>query len=211
MSVTPGHPQNRKQQSRPVVARGLRLALGLRFAICCGILIALTAVPVGAQTVISPSRPIPTGQAPHMQVKLISTAAGRREYVVVFSHGDEAISGLTDFAKQYHVQSGHFTAIGAASATLAAFYDLPHKQYLALPINQQAEVVSMVGDFAIVNGKPAVHTHASLVTRDGRSTGGHIWEMHVDPTLEVFVTAENTPLARRKDDRSGLNLIDPTQ
>lgn len=187
----------KKEAMRGVAALGLSIAM------------AISAKNLAAQTFFPPSRPIPSGLAPHMQVKLISRTSGVREYAVVFSHGDEAISGLNDFARKYRVQSGHFTAIGAASSTLASFYDLQRKQYLAIPIEQQAEVVSMVGDFTTVNGKPALHTHASLVTRDGKATGGHIWEMHVDPTLEVFVTVDDTPVARRKDDRSGLNLIDP--
>src|SRR5580704_2772969 len=37
--------------------------------------------------------------------------------------------------------------------------------------------------------------------------GGHVFELNVNPTLEVFAT----PLKKRPDDPSGMKVIDPTQ
>jgi hypothetical protein len=37
-----------------------------------------------------------------------------------------------------------------------------------------------------------------------------VWELNVNPTVEVFLTANTTPLAKRPDPDSGLKLIDPT-
>ena len=44
----------------------------------------------------------------------------KQEYVVIFSQGDEAYSGLLDFAEEYHITSGRFTAIGAQRAIRTA-------------------------------------------------------------------------------------------
>jgi hypothetical protein len=66
---------------------------------------------------ISPSRPIPGGLAPKMQVKLIKSAKDEKVYAVILHAGDEALSGLTDFAAQYHIADAHFTAT-ARSAEL---------------------------------------------------------------------------------------------
>jgi hypothetical protein len=51
------------------------------------------------------SQPIEKGQAPGMQVQLLSENHGRREYAVIFSKGDEAFSGLNEFAEKFHVTS----------------------------------------------------------------------------------------------------------
>src|SRR5438270_13658462 len=60
--------------------------------------------------------------APGMQVQLLSENHGRKEYAVIFSKGDEAFSGLNEFAEKFHVTSAHFTAIGVLrGATLAWF------------------------------------------------------------------------------------------
>jgi hypothetical protein len=58
--------------------------------------------------------------------------------------------------------------------------------YRKIPINEQVEVLSMVGDFARYQGKPALHTHTVVGHRDGRASGGHVIEAIVSPTLEVL-------------------------
>ena len=171
---------------------------------------AVSSAPATAQEFIQPKRSVPTGLAPHMQVKLVHQQDGERVYAVIFSKGDEVLSGLTDFAKQYHVGDAHFTGIGAVSSALTAWFDLDRKLYHPLPINEQVEVLSMIGDIATFQGKPVIHTHVVLGKRDGTTAGGHLFEAHVNPTLEVFVTADDTPLNKR-DDPSGLRLIDPVQ
>jgi hypothetical protein len=160
---------------------------------------------------ISPSRPIPTGLAPNMQVKLVKWSADEQVYAVIFHSGDEALSGLTDFAIQYHIVNAHFTAIGAVRGATLGWLDLAQKQYRAILVTQQCEVLSMIGDIATFNGKPVVHTHVVLGHSDGTTVGGHVWELHVNPTLEVFVTANSTPLKKKPDDASGMKMIDPTQ
>lgn len=160
---------------------------------------------------ISPSRPIPTGLAPNMQVKLVGSSKSEKVYAVIFHSGDEALSGLTDFAAQYHITDAHFTAIGAVSGATLGWLDLAHKNYHPIPVAEQCEVLSMIGDIAAYNGKPVVHTHVVLGHRDGTTVGGHVWELHVNPTLEVFVTANATPLKKKPDEASRMKFIDPTQ
>ena len=172
--------------------------------------VAVTNAQQSSTEFIQPSRLVPTGLAPHMQVKLVNRQKGERTYAVIFSKGDEVLSGLTDFARQYHVGDAHFTGIGAVSSALTAWFDLDRKLYHPLPVNEQVEVLSMIGDIASFQGRPIVHTHVVLGKRDGTTAGGHLFEAWVNPTLEVFVTADDTPLNKR-DDPSGLRLIDPTK
>jgi predicted DNA-binding protein with PD1-like motif len=157
---------------------------------------------------ISPSHPIEHGKAPGMKVQLIRDG-DVKEYAVIFAKGDEAFSGLMEFAEKYHVKSGHFTAIGALSRATLGWFDLAKKMYRKIPVNEQVEVLSMIGDFALYQGKPALHTHMTVGHRDGRTGGGHVIEAVVSPTLEVFVTVDPVPLRKKHDPETGLTLIDP--
>jgi predicted DNA-binding protein with PD1-like motif len=157
---------------------------------------------------ISPSHPIEHGKAPGMKVQLICDGDAK-EYAVIFAKGDEAFSGLMEFAEKYHVTSGHFTAIGALSRATLGWFDLQKKMYRKIPINEQVEVLSMIGDFALYQGKPALHMHMSVGHRDGRASGGHVIEAIASPTLEVFVAVDPVPLEKKGDPESGLALIDP--
>lgn len=160
---------------------------------------------------IQPTRPIPVGKAPGMRVKLVQDTAGEKVYAVIFRKGDEVLSGLTDFALQYHVGDAHFTGIGAVSGATVGWLDLGRKVYHRIPVNQQVEVLSMMGDVATFNGRPVVHAHLVLGKHDGTTVGGHLWEAIVNPTLEVFVTVDAVPLQKIPDDESGMKVIDPTK
>lgn len=53
------------------------------------------------------------------------------------------------------------------------------------------------------------HTHVSVAARDGSVKGGHLLELYVGPTLEVFVTVEPTALYKKPDKRFDAGVIDP--
>lgn len=149
------------------------------------------------------------GSAPGMKVKLINSGEGPKQYAVIFSAGDEAYSGLLDFAEKYRVTSGHFTAIGALRSVVLGWFDPQKKMYRENPIDEQVEVAAMTGDFAVYQGKPSLHTHIVVGRRDGTAHGGHVIEAIVSPTLEVFVTIDPVPLQKKYDPSTDLTLIDP--
>ena len=161
--------------------------------------------------IISPSRPIVVGPAPGMQVKLVSEAVGDKVYAVIFSKGDEVLSGLLEFATKFKIADAHFTGIGAVSGATAGWLDLSRKAYRPIHVDEQVEVLSLIGDVATFDNKPVIHAHVVFGRRDGSTVGGHLWEAHVNPTLEVFVTVNEVPLKKRLDDESGMKVIDPKQ
>jgi uncharacterized protein len=162
-------------------------------------------------SLISPSRPVPTGRAPHMQVKIIKNSLEEEVYAVIFYRGDEALSGLTDFVLQHKIGDAHFTGIGAISGATLAWLDPGKRIYHRIPVVEQAEVLSLMGDVATFDGKPIVHMHAVLGKSNGTPVGGHVFELNVNPTLEVFMTVNSTPLKKKPDDESGMKVIDPSQ
>ncbi len=147
------------------------------------------------------------GLAPKMKYKDLGQQA--TTYAVIFGDGDEVASGLTEFAANNHIQSGHLTAIGAFSGAVLAYFDRERKQYKKITINNQVEVLSFIGDFALDKGKPVLHAHVVVGFPDGHTMGGHLIEAHVWPTLEVFLVASPTPLQKQLDPDSHLDLIAP--
>jgi predicted DNA-binding protein with PD1-like motif len=158
---------------------------------------------------VSPSAPVATGKAPGMKVRLLSENGGAKNYAIILAKGDEVMSGLTDFARQNKVTSASFTAIGAFSHATVAWFDDARKEFRLIPIEQQVELVSMIGDIALVNDQPAVHTHVAVASSDGTVRGGHVINAFVFPTLELFMTVYPTPLHKESDKATGLKLIDP--
>lgn len=158
---------------------------------------------------VSPSEAIPRGKAPKMQVQLLNPGEPTKQYAVIFYQGDEAFSGLLEFAEKYHVTSAHFAAIGALNGATLGWFDPQRKMYKKIHINGQHEVIGMSGDIALYEGKPVVHTHMIVGNPDGTTEGGHVLDAHVSPTLEVMVTVDPVTTQKRFDPATDLTLIDP--
>lgn len=158
---------------------------------------------------VSPPEAVPHGKAPKMQVQLLNPGEATRQYAVIFYQGDEAFSGMLEFAEKYHVTSAHFTAIGALSGGTLGWFDPQRKMYKQIPIQGQHEVIAMSGDIALYQGKPVVHTHMVVGSPDGTTRAGHVLAAYVSPTLEVMVTVDPLAMQKRFDPATDLTLIDP--
>jgi predicted DNA-binding protein with PD1-like motif len=143
-----------------------------------------------------------------MQSKLIHEADGKRTFAVILQKGDETMRCLQDFAVKERLSASQVTAIGALSNAKLAFFNWETKEYRPIPVAEQVEVASLVGDIAVgPDGKPSVHVHAVLGRRDGTALAGHLQEGHVRPTLEIIITESPEHLCKVKDAESGLALI----
>jgi len=167
-----------------------------------------TSLRASAQEYVSGAKPQP-GMAPGVKAKLISENGATKTYMIIFAPGDEIMSGLTDFAVKYKVQSAHFTAIGDITSAKIGWFDRSKKMFKVNPINEQCEITSMIGDIALYNGIPVVHAHINVAAQDGTVRGGHLLEGFIAPLLEVTMTVEPVPLYKKFDPDMGLYKIDP--
>jgi predicted DNA-binding protein with PD1-like motif len=129
-------------------------------------------------------------------------------FALIFDKGDEFIDTLTTFAREKDFGGSHFTAIGAFRDVMLGYFDRETKKYKEIPIVEQVEVLSLVGDIALKDKIPQVHAHVVVGKADGTAHGGHILEAHVWPTLEVVLTESPKHLRRKIDLETGLALID---
>lgn len=142
-----------------------------------------------------------------MRAKLLNKN-GERMFAVVFETGDDPVAGLTRFAAERKLGASAFTAIGAFSEATLGYFDWDKKDYERIAVKQQVEVLALVGDITLQDGKPKLHAHVVLGRRDGSACGGHLLEARVRPTLEVIVTEAPAHLRREPDPATGLALID---
>jgi len=129
-------------------------------------------------------------------------------FALIFDKGDEFISALTEFAESNNIGGSHFTAIGAFSDVILGYFDRQRKDYKKIPIEEQVEVLSLIGDIALKDDKPQVHAHVVVGMSQGTTRGGHLLAAHVWPTLEVVLSESPRHLCRRTDEENGLALID---
>lgn len=133
----------------------------------------------------------------------------QRTWAVIFDTGDEFMEGMQWFAEENGLDASQITAIGAFSRATLGFFDFEITGYREIPIDEQVEVLSLVGDIATHDGTPKVHAHVVVGRVDGTTRGGHILQAYVRPTLEVVVTESPEHLQRKSDPVTGLDLISP--
>jgi predicted DNA-binding protein with PD1-like motif len=145
-----------------------------------------------------------------MESKLLSSSA-EKSYAVVLSPGDEFSAQLLEFAKQQKLTAANFTAIGAFRQVEIGWFKLEKKDYERKQLEEQLEVLSLVGNIAEFDGKPKIHAHVVLGRRDFTTLGGHLLSGHVRPTLEIVLHEAPRHLHRIHDPHTGLALIRPDQ
>jgi len=143
-----------------------------------------------------------------MQSKLLNEQDGRRTFAVIMDKGDEVLSTIGAFAKKERISAAQITAIGALSDVVLKYFDWGQKDYRDIPVREQVEVASLIGDVALdPQGKPAIHIHLVVGRRDGTALAGHLGEAHVRPTLEVIIDEQPSYLQKTSDPETGLALI----
>ncbi len=145
-----------------------------------------------------------------MQHKQLHQSGGQRTYAVVLETGEEVMDCLRRFVVAENVRAAQLTAIGALRDVVLMYFDWEKKEYLRIPVREQVEVASLIGDVAQgPDGEASLHVHLVVGKRDGTAMAGHLAEGYVRPTLEVIVTENPAHLRKIKDEQSGLPLIRP--
>src|SRR5687768_18592662 len=106
-----------------------------------------------------------------MKTALLYEHEGLRTFAVVLATGEEVMQALAGFAAEHHVKATQFTAIGAFSRVIVAYFDWTTKEYRHIAIAEQVEVLSLVGDIALDGEPPKVHAHVVVGQADGTAHG----------------------------------------
>jgi predicted DNA-binding protein with PD1-like motif len=149
------------------------------------------------------------GRAPGLTAGIVGQRSdGEKTYMLVFAKGDEIMSGLTQFAIQEKIEAGYFTAIGALQRARFGWFDHSRNEYRDIPVDQQVELISLIGDIGLYQQAPQIHAHGAVGLPDGQMRGGHLLEAVVWPTLELFLTVFPAPLIKKHDAETNLSLFD---
>jgi uncharacterized protein len=145
-----------------------------------------------------------------MEAKQVHDQSGQRTFVIVLKTGEEVMSSLTNFAKKEHISAAQISAIGALSEVELNYFDWQTKKYEKIPLHEQVEVASLLGDVAMSpKDEPSLHLHIVVGKRDGSAMAGHLGGAVVRPTLEVVLTESPAHLRKFYDPESRLALIRP--
>lgn len=144
---------------------------------------------------------------------VVSDQVGAKTYILAFGKGQKVMSGSQEFVKKERLYGGSIIANGGVSDAMLGngrlMYEHVSKEYKMIPVKEQAEVASMMGTIALVEGEARLHVHAVLALPDGSARAGHLIEADAWPTVEVVVTAWQKPAWRSLDVETGFQILVP--
>jgi uncharacterized protein len=122
--------------------------------------------------------------------------------------GDPLVESLTRLLAAESIGAAAVSGLGAVRKVRVAFLDVDKKEYEAHEIEEQMELVSLVGNAALRDDTPFLHLHATLGRRDLSLFGGHLQEAVAHPTVEVWLAPEKEAIRRSFDENIGMAVMD---
>ncbi len=131
-------------------------------------------------------------------------------YILRLNRGEKLGASLTAFyAEHPEVDGAAVNGIGGAQEVTLGFYDLDTQSYSWQTFTSGYEITGLSGTIALDDqGKPMHHVHGTFAGRDFQTIGGHVKDLTVSGTCELFIHRTYKPLHRKRDADTGLNLLD---
>ncbi len=136
--------------------------------------------------------------------------SGGREYLCRIPYDEDLLSAIKDCAARLGIKTGILNVIGALKSASLGYYDQGEKRFLTNRFSGPLEIVSGMGNIAILNGETIVHCHLVLADRGGACFGGHLVEGCRIFAGELYLRELSPVLGRKFDSQTGLNLFDIT-
>ncbi len=125
-------------------------------------------------------------------------------YQVRFESGESVVEPLLRWMTAERITFATLSGIGAVRQARVSYWNAQTREYEPHVLDEQLEIVSLIGNATIKDGAPFVHIHVSLGRRDLSIVGGHLNDLIVHPNLEITVEPEPTEVRRVIDEGSGL-------
>jgi len=138
----------------------------------------------------------------------------KNKYVLKANVGEEVMEELKAFCQGQGIEAASFFAIGAAKEIKIGWYDIQAKEYTWKEVQEKLEIVSLLGNVAVMGDPPAseagdtlVHAHGSFSDKNMQLIGGHVAKLVVGAACEIFLTKYEGKIEKAYDEETGLNLM----
>ncbi|MEM0057240.1 MAG: DNA-binding protein [Candidatus Geothermarchaeota archaeon] len=133
---------------------------------------------------------------------------GQREFLCKLPYDSDLLLALKDLARKLGVKTGIFILLGALKNATLLYYIQSEKKYVKLTFDFPLEIVSGVGNIAVMNDDLIIHAHIVLADKEGKCYGGHLTEGSRVFSCEVYLRELSPTIQRKYDATTGLNLYE---
>ena len=130
------------------------------------------------------------------------------DVVAVRLDKDDMISqSLTLVAEKEKISFATVSGIGATDDFEVGVFDLEKSDYDHIKYKGNHEILSLVGNFTLKDGKPYLHLHITCAGKNGKIVGGHLFDGHISLTAEIFLHVLKGEPTRKFDESLRINRI----
>jgi len=129
-------------------------------------------------------------------------------FLLRLARGEEIHATLTRFAADRGIRGAWVSGLGAVRDVELGFYHLETRSYDRQVIDEEMEILSLTGNLSLLDGRPFLHAHVSLMRADFSVAGGHLFRGTVAATGEFSLHQTDLRLERRMDEEIGLPLLE---
>ena len=131
----------------------------------------------------------------------------RNTFCLRLDRGEELVAALKQYCTDMKIRAGRFSGIGAADRILLSWYDVNSKLYADRTVEGIFEIVSLAGNVSTMKDSVVIHAHGSFAGSDFIVFGGHVKELTVGATCELFLTGFDGKIERSFDEDVGLHVL----
>ena len=131
----------------------------------------------------------------------------KNKYVLKIGVGEDVIEELKTFCQDLGIKAASFFAIGAAKEIQIAWYNTHKKEYVKRDIQQELEIVSLLGNVAVMDEEVVVHAHGSFSDENMQTIAGHVNKLVVGAACEIVLERLEGKIEKAYDEETGLNLM----
>lgn len=129
-------------------------------------------------------------------------------YVIRLDPGEDIKESLASLCLRDGIGFGWFSGIGSVARAEVGFYSDAARTYEMRLFEGPREIVSLLGNVSLFDGRPFVHAHISLAGPDLAVVGGHLGRSVVGTTCEITLTRVRDAVGRKKDPATGFAGLD---
>ena len=127
--------------------------------------------------------------------------------IIKLEKGEDLLETLNSIVERENIEAGFFTGIGALSKVRIGIFI--QGKYEEITIEDELEIVSLLGNISLKDGKPFVHAHITVSKKGGEAFGGHLLPGSIiSVTCEIFLVRLKNPIKREFDKELKLYLLD---
>ena len=127
-------------------------------------------------------------------------------YLVRMEIGEEIMAALKELCRKEDIRLAEVSALGATDHAVIGVYDLERAVYQPEELNGLMEIASLTGNVTTMKGETYLHLHAVLEDQNHGVHAGHVNEMRIGLTCEMFVRTLPGEIDRERDEKLGINI-----